>query len=315
MLAAYAIGAAEVVLYVNATFARSLDRLASAIHEATSEGYLGERVGVTDFALSVRVHRGPKEYVASEDTAALQAIEGREPVPLEKPPYPTTVGLHGKPTVVNNVETLACIPPIVHNGAEWFRSQGTPDNPGTMLFTLPGNVRRPGVVELPIGTPLRELIEEHGGGLANGKAVKAVLPGGPSCGWIGAADLDVAMDRVPLAEKGSSLGCGALRILEEGECVVEVVDELAQFFMREACGQCPACTMETQTLAKITEKVRVGRGTAQMLDQVPKLAAFVKGKGLCSLVSMPAPPILSAIRLFPDDFFHHIEHGSCPSAS
>jgi NADH:ubiquinone oxidoreductase subunit F (NADH-binding) len=214
---------------------------------------------------------------------------------------------------MNNVETFAYVPAIIRNGPEWFRSQGTADNPGTMLFTLPGTLNKPGVVELPIGTPLRELIEVHGGGLASGKAVKAVLPGGPSSGFVRGDDLDVAMDRVPLIERGSALGCGVLRVFDDDTCIVEVVDEIAQFFAQESCGQCPACQMETQNLAKITSQVEKGAGSQALLDQIPKLGAFAKGKGFCSLIAMPIPPLTSATRLFPEDFAYHIEHHACPA--
>ena len=233
-------------------------------------------------------------------------------MPRQKPPFPTTAGLYGKPTVVNNMETFAYVPGIVRNGAEWFRAQGTADNPGTMLFTLPGNLRNPGVVELPVGTSLRSLVEEHGGGLANGKAIKAVLPGGPSSGFVPAANLDVVMDRGPLAEIGSTLGCGILRVFGEGECMVEVGNEIAKFFQEESCGQCPTCVMITNALANITEHIESGQGQPAMLEQVPKLGMFGKGKGFCALISMPIPPLTSAIRLFPDDFAAHLE-GHCPA--
>jgi NADH:ubiquinone oxidoreductase subunit F (NADH-binding) len=302
ILAGYAIGATEAILYVNSTYTQAIALLEEAIREATELGFLGERIGGTDYALSARIHPAPQEYVAGEDTAALEVIEGRAALPRVKPPYPTNAGLFGKPTVVNNVETFAYIPAIVRNGAEWFRSQGSEDNPGTMLFTLPENVRQPGVVELPIGTSLRELIEEHGGGLASGKRVKAVLPGGPSSGFISGDDLDVPMDRKPLFDRGSALGCGVLRIVEEGTSIVDVVDDIAQFFAREQCGQCPACTMETNTFAKITSQMAKSAGNPALLEQIPKIAAFAKGKGQCSLISMPVPPLTSAVRLFPEDF-------------
>ena len=306
LLGAYAIGAGEVILYVNSLYDVAIGQLETAIADAMAAGCLR---GTT-----IRVMSAPQRYVAGEDTAALEVIEGRDPLPRAKPPYPTAVGLYGQPTIVNNIETFACVPSIVLHGAGWFRRQGTADNPGTMLFTLPRNVRRPGVVELPIGTPLRELIDEHGGGMASGKAVKGVLPGGPSSGWVSDAGLDVALDRGPLKELGSSLGCGALRILEEGECVVEIMDEIAQFFMVEACGQCPACNMETQTLAKIVSQVKSGHGMPQLMDQIPKLAAFAEGKGFCSLITMPIPPLTSAARLYPEDIAHHLAHGTCPEA-
>ena len=303
LLAAYAIGAGEVILYVNSLYDIAIAQLETAIVAATEAGLRGPT--------SIRVAPAPPQYVAGEDTAALEVIEGRAPLPRAKPPFPTSAGLYGQPTIVNNIETFAMAPAIVRRGANWFRRQGTPDNPGTMLFTLPANVRRPGVVELPVGTTLRELIEEHGGGLISGKTIKGVLPGGPSSGWVSDAELDVALDRGPLKELGSSLGCGALRILEEGECVVEVLDEITQFFMAEACGQCPACNMETQTLAKIISQVKSGHAMPGLIDQIPKLAAFAAGKGFCSLITMPIAPLTSATRLYPQDIAHHLAHGTC----
>jgi NADH:ubiquinone oxidoreductase subunit F (NADH-binding) len=313
MLAAYAIGASEAWLYINSEYHAAHDVLERAIRDARAAGYLTDSPNGKGLPLKVHIQPAPQEYVAGEDSAALEVIEGKAPLPRQKPPFPTTAGLHGKPTVVNNIETFAYVPAIVRNGAEWFRSQGSADNPGTMLFTLPANVRKPGVVELPIGTTLRELIEEHGGGIASGKAIKAVLPGGPSSGFIRGDDLDIPMDRAPLMERGSALGCGIIRVLEEGECIVEVVDAIARFFADESCGQCPACQMETSTLAKIMDQVEKGSGTQALLDQVPKLGAFGKGKGFCSLISMPIPPLTSAIRLFPEDFAYHLEHHACPA--
>ncbi len=311
ILAAYAVGAGEAYLYVNSLYTEAISQLEGAIDAATAAGFLGEALGGSGFSLQMKLQAAPQEYVAGEDTASLEVIEGRKPLPREKPPFPTAAGLFGKPTVVNNVETFAYVPAIVRRGVDWFRTQGTTDNPGTMLFTLPANVRKPGVVELQVGVPLRELIETHGGGLASGKAVKAVLPGGPSSGFLSAADLDVAMDRQPLIEKGSALGCGVLRIVEDDQCIVEVADEIAQFFARECCGQCASCVMETSTFGRILGAVQKGGGTLQLLDQIPKVGAFAKGKGFCSLISMPVPPLTSALRVFPDDFAYHIEHHAC----
>ncbi len=311
ILAAYAIGASEAYLYVNSLYTEAISQLERAIAEATAQGYLGTGIGGSAFSVSVKVQPAPQEYVAGEDTASLEVIEGKKALPREKPPFPTTAGLFGKPTVVNNVETFAYVPAIVRRGADWFRRQGTADNPGTMLFTLPGNVRRPGVVELPVGVSLRELIDVHGGGLASGKGVKAVLPGGPSSGFLSAGDLDVAMDRPPLIEKGSTLGCGVLRIVEDDQCIVEIADEIAQFFARESCGQCPSCVMETSTFGRILGAVQKGAGNLQLLEQIPKVGAFAKGKGFCSLISMPVPPLTSALRVFPEDFAYHVEHHAC----
>jgi NADH-quinone oxidoreductase subunit F len=315
ILAAYAVGANEAYLYVNSLYTKAIAQLEQAMVDATDAGYLGTAIKGSVFSLSMKLQPAPQEYVAGEDTASLEVIEGRKPLPREKPPFPTTGGLFGKPTVVNNVETFAYVPAIVRRGADWFRGQGTTDNPGTMLFTLPPGVRNPGVVELPVGVTLRELIEVHGGGLASGKAVKAVLPGGPSSGFLIADDLDVAMDRQPLIERGSALGCGVLRIVEDDQCIVEVADEIAQFFARESCKQCAQCQMETSLFGRILNGVVNGTATAPMLEQIPKVGAFSKGKGFCSLISMPVPPLTSAIRNFPDDFAYHIEHHSCRYAS
>lgn len=312
ILAAYAVGAHEAVLYVNSLYEDAIAGFERAIREATGAGYLGETLAGIDHPLKVRIHPATQEYVAGEDSAALESIEGKKALPREKPPFPTAAGLYGKPTVVNNTETFAYVPAIVRRGADWFRGQGTADNPGTMLFTLPGNLRKPGVVELPVGVSLRSLVEEVGGGLASGKAIKAVLPGGPSSGFVPVADLDVIMDRGPLSEIGSTLGCGILRVFEQGDCMVEVIDEIAKFFQEESCGQCPTCVMTTNTLANITGRVQGGQGQAAMLEQVPKLGMFAKGKGFCALISMPIPPLTSAIRLFPDDFAAHLQ-GMCPA--
>jgi len=311
ILAAYAVGASEAYLYVNSLYTEAISQLENAIAEASAQGLLGTGLGRDGFSLAVRLQPASQEYVAGEDTAALEVIEGKRPLPREKPPFPTAAGLFGKPTVVNNIETFAYVPSIVRRGAEWFRSHGTADNPGTMLFTLPSNVRKPGVVELLVGVSLRELIEVHGGGLASGKAVKAVLPGGPSSGFLSADDLDVAMDRQPLIEKGSALGCGVLRIVEDDQCIVEVADEIAQFFAKESCGQCPQCVMETSLFGRILGAVQKGSAAAPMLEQIAKVGAFSKGKGFCSLIAMPVPPLTSALRVFPGDFAYHIEHHGC----
>ncbi len=314
MLAAFAVGAQEAVLYVNATYEQAISGFEQAIAEATAAGYLGESVAGSSFHLKMWIHLAPQEYVAGEDSAAIEAIEGKKALPRQKPPFPTSVGLNGKPTVVNNIETFAYVPAIVRKGAGWFRTQGTTDNPGTMLFTLPGNLKNPGVVELPVGVSLRSLVEGRGGGLANGKQLKAVLPGGPSSGFVPGANLDVAMDRGPLGEIGSTLGCGVLRVFDEDSCMVEVIDEIAKFFQHESCGQCPTCVMITNTLSNITGQVQGGQGQAAMLDQIPKLGLFGKGKGFCGLITMPIAPLSSAIRLFPEDFTAHLE-GHCPAAT
>jgi NADH-quinone oxidoreductase subunit F len=303
ILAARAIGASQAFLYVNETYSDCDSRFTEALHEAEAAGYLGN--------LKVKVHRAPTVYVAGEDSAAVEVLEGKPPLPRQKPPYPATAGLFGKPTVVNNVETLANVPAILRNGASWFRSFGTPESPGTMLFCLGDEMANPGVYELPLGTPLRHLFEVLGGGLKSGQPLKAILPGGPSCGFLAADALDVRLDPDSCRQAGSTLGCGVMRFYPEGTCMVEPALELAKFFARESCGQCPACRMETNMLTVLLERIQQGKGDASLFEQCQKILDFNRGKGYCALINMPGPPVMSAIHLFRSDFERHLEHGAC----
>ncbi|MBI2370224.1 MAG: SLBB domain-containing protein [Deltaproteobacteria bacterium] len=312
LLAAYAIGASTAYLYINRLYERALARAQAAIAEALAEGEVGEHVQGSPFSIEVQTFPAPTTYVAGEDTAALEAIEGKEALPRPKPPYPVTVGLHGKPTLVNNVETLANVPAIVRQGPAWFRGLGTGDTPGTMIFCLGEEVARPGAYELPLGTPLRHLVEVCGGGLRGGRRLKAILPGGPSSAFLLPEALDVRLDHQALREAGSSLGCGVVRLFPEGTCLLEETLAIAEFFARESCGQCPACRMETGMYVALLQKLQKGQGGAALLEQIPKIGAYGKGKGYCSLISMPVPPVESAVKLFPDDFTYHLEHGRCP---
>jgi NADH:ubiquinone oxidoreductase subunit F (NADH-binding) len=222
-------------------------------------GFIGDEILETSFSIDADTKAAPTPYVAGEDTAVLEVLEGKEPKPRPKPPYPVTVGLHGEPTLVNNVETLANIPYILLHGAEWFKSFGTAESPGTILLPNPDRILSP----------------------------------------------------ESLRAEGSSIGCGVTRGYGEGTCMMEVALDIARFFAKESCGQCPACRMETSNIATILDKVRQGQAPAQVLDQIPKLLAFNKGKGYCSLINMPGPPLLSAMKLFPEDFEAHLKTGSC----
>ncbi|HEY3150834.1 MAG TPA: NADH-ubiquinone oxidoreductase-F iron-sulfur binding region domain-containing protein, partial [Candidatus Binatia bacterium] len=251
-------------------------------------------------------------YVAGEDTAALEVIEGRKAWPRQKPPFPVTVGLYGKPTSVNNVETLANVAPIVLQGADWYRKFGTAESTGTMIFSLDDDLNRPGVYELPFGTPLRYLIEECGGGLKSGKKIKAIMPAAPSSAYLPPEKIDTPLDHNSMRDAGSGLGCGVVRLVTEGTCIVEEVIKISEFFTAESCGQCPACRMETNTLTSLLKKVQAGQGGQPILEQFTKVIAFNKGKGFCNLIAMPGPPIESALKLFPDDFAAHLSTGKCP---
>ncbi|MCY4488555.1 MAG: SLBB domain-containing protein [Deltaproteobacteria bacterium] len=302
ILAAYAVQAEKAYLYINHGYEAATRAVETAIEEARQAGYCGENVAGSGFSLEIVMVAAPSNYVAGEDTAALEVIEGKDALPRQKPPFPVTEGLFGKPSLVNNVETLANIAPIVNQGAESFRSFGTADSPGTMVFSLGDEMERPGVYELPLGTPLRHLVEECGGGLKNGKAIKAILPGGPSSGFLPPESLDLPLDHNALREAGSSIGCGVVKVLTEDDSVLDEVVRIADFFARESCGQCPACRMETNMLVALLKKVQAGEGNEALVEQFGKVIAFNKGKGFCSLINMPGPPIESAIRLFPEEF-------------
>jgi NADH-quinone oxidoreductase subunit F len=305
LLAARAIDAQHVYLYLNETYDDCRATMTAAIQDAKQAGCMGD--------VAITIQPAPTVYVAGEDSAALEVLEGRPPKPRQKPPYPAAAGLFGKPTVVNNVETLANVPLIIRKGSAWFRSHGTSESPGTMIFCLGDEMRNAGAYELPFGTPLRFLFENVGGGLKNGKPLKAVLPGGPSCAFLAADQLDVPLDPESLKRAGSTLGCGVMRFYDVGACMVESTLRIAQFFAKESCGQCAACRMETSMLATMLGRIDQGKGDVALFDQFQKVIDFNRGKGYCALINMPGPPVLSALRLFRAEFEHHIRFGTCPS--
>jgi NADH-quinone oxidoreductase subunit F len=311
LLGAYAIGATKAYLYINARYDIAIESINDALLEAKDAGYWGDHILGSDFNLEIEVIAAPHNYVAGEDTAVLEVIEGKKPLPRQKPPFPVTVGLFGKPTSVNNVETLANVAPILLKGADWYRKFGTAESPGTMIFSLNDDVNRPGIYELPFGTPLRYLIEECGGGMKGGKKLKAIMPAAPSSAYLPPDKIDTRLDHNSMREAGSSLGCGVVRLIAEGTCIVEEVLKISEFFTAESCGQCPACRMETNTLSMMMKKVQAGQGGQPILDQFGKILAFNKGKGFCNLIAMPGPPIESAIKLFPGDFEAHLTTGKC----
>lgn len=312
ILSAYAISARKAYLYINARYDAAIKSITDALVEAKAAGYWGENVLGREFSLDIEILPAPHNYVAGEDTAALEVIEGKKPLPRQKPPFPVTAGLFGKPTAVNNVETLANVAPILLNGSQWYRRFGTAESPGTMIFSLDDDVKRPGVYELAFGTPLRYLIEECGGGLKSGKPIKAIMPAAPSSAYLAPEKIDTPLDHNSMRDAGSSLGCGVVKLVSEGTCIVEEVLRIADFFTAESCGQCPACRMETNTLSMMLRKVQAGQGGKPILEQFGKIIAFNKGKGFCNLIAMPGPPIESAIQLFPADFDAHLTTGKCP---
>jgi NADH:ubiquinone oxidoreductase subunit F (NADH-binding) len=313
VLGAYAIGAAKAYLYINANYEAAIKSVATALDEAKATGFGGRNVLGSNVDIDMEIVPAPHNYVAGEDTAVLEVIEGKKPLPRQKPPFPVTVGLFGKPTAVNNVETLANVAPIVLRGAQWYRKFGTADSPGTMIFSLNDDVNRPGIYELPFGTPLRYLIEECGGGIKSDKKIKAIMPAAPSSAFLPPEKIDTPLDHNAMREAGSALGCGVVHLIPEGVCIVEEVLRISEFFTAESCGQCPACRMETNTLTALLKKVQQGQGGRPILEQFGKVLAFNKGKGFCNLIAMPGPPIESALKLFPRDFEAHLASGQCPA--
>lgn len=304
VLAAFAIGASKAYLYINGKYEAATQIVKESLAEAKAAGYWGEKVCGSSYSCDIELVAAPHNYVAGEDTAVIEVIEGKQPKPRQKPPFPVTVGLFGKPTSVNNVETLANVPRIVLKGAAWYRGFGTADCPGTMLFSLneTEEVNKPGTYELPFGTPLRYLIEECGGGMTGGQKIKAIMPASPSSAYLAPDKIDTPLEPNAMRDAGSALGCGVVHIVREGTSIVDELVRVTEFFAVESCGQCPACQMETKSLAMLMKKVQQGQGNAAMLEQFGKLLAFNKGKGFCNLIGMPGPPIESALKLFPEDF-------------
>lgn len=299
-LCGFATGAQRGYLYLIEDMEKPIAAAEAAIAELREGGWLGENIAGSDFSFDVEVHRAPTTYVAGEETAALESIEGREAKPRVKPPYPGEAGLFGAPTTVNNVETLAHVPYVLRHGAAHYRSIGVGESAGTMLFTLDDRVASPGVYELPFGATFRDLIFGCGGGPVSGREIRAILPA-LSCAFLGPEHLDLSMDHESLRAQGSSLGCGGVTFVEVGEDIVDRVSDIAQFFMDEQCGLCPPCRMQTNQVAHILQGVRAAKGPGYD-GKIEKITTFARGKGRCSLIEMAAAPVLSALRLFPDEF-------------
>jgi NADH-quinone oxidoreductase subunit F len=313
LIAARTIQAKNSYIYINHEFEEERINFKLAMEQARSQGLLGKNILGTGYDLEIEVFEGFGSYVAGEETAMLESMQGRPAMPKQKPPfYPTEFGLHGKPTLVNNVETLSNIPQILRNGAEWFTEVGTEKSPGTMLFSLSGAVNRPGVYELPLGTPLRYLIEECGEGIPHGRAVKAVFPGGPSFAMVGPEQLDLPMDFDSLKKAGTGLGSAGVIVVDDATCMVEQTLKMSKFFEAESCGQCPPCRIGTGELATLVGKIEHGEGTPKDLDQMLQICGFVKGTGFCTLVTGASVLVQHSLRLFQHEFEEHIKLQHCP---
>jgi NADH-quinone oxidoreductase subunit F len=316
IISAYAIGADEAYLYINGRFDEELQFMEQALRESKEQGHWGRPLEGLNRTIQLKIVRSPGTYVAGEETALLEVIEGRVAAPRQKPPYyPAVHGLFGKPTAVNNAETVSNVPHIIREGAEWFRTFGTATSPGSLIFTLTGDVNRPGLYELPLGTSLRELIEVYGEGVKEGRRLKAVFPGGPSNTIIPADQIDVPLDFDSLKAIGSGLGTGAVIVMSEDACMVRSAIEYARFFARESCGQCPPCKLGTVHLSEILEKIESGQGTEKEVQQVEQVCGMIKGRGYCYLLTGASIAVESIFRHFRDEFDAHVEEGRCPFVS
>ncbi len=310
-ISSYAIEAHLAFIYVRGEFTLSAERLEGAIAEARAQGFLGKNIFGSGYDLDIVVHRGAGAYICGEETALLTSLEGERGNPRLKPPFPATEGLYRKPTVINNVETLANVPLIVQYGAEWYKSMGTEKSPGIKLFALSGQVKRPGVYELPLGTPLRTLIEEYGGGTLEDRPVKAVIPGGSSAPMLTAAHLDTPLDYESIAAAGSMLGSGAVIVITEGTCIVSVTRRLVEFYAHEDCGQCIPGREGIAWLARILERIEAGKGREEDLDLLLDICDGLSGRSLCPLGDAVVGPVRSSLKHFRDDYLAHIRTGQC----
>ncbi|MDH4223473.1 MAG: NADH-quinone oxidoreductase subunit NuoF [candidate division Zixibacteria bacterium] len=312
IISSYAIGANLSFIYIRGEFAFEANRLEEAIKEAYNKGFLGKNILGTGFDLEIKVHRGGGAYICGEETSLLSSIEGVRPLVRLRPPYPAISGCYECPSAVNNVETLSNVPHIIINGAEWYAGIGTPKSKGTKIFCLSGQVNKPGNYELPMGTPLRELIEEYGGGIKNNRKLKAVIPGGVSTQVLPVTKVDVKLDFESLIEAGSMLGSGAVIVMDENTCMVETAYRLVQFFEHESCGECTPCREGTYWLSRIMKRIVQGQGRMEDIDLLLDLCDNIFGKTICPLGDSVTIPITSTLQHFREEYEYHIKNKRCP---
>ncbi len=312
-IAGYAIGANEGYIYVRAEYPIAIRRLEVAIKQAREYGLLGDDIFGTGFKFDIHLRFGAGAFVCGEETALMTSIEGKRGEPRPRPPFPAVKGLFGQPTVLNNVETYANIPQIILKGVDWFRSMGTEKSKGTKVFALGGKIVNTGLVEVPMGTTLREVIEEIGGGIPNGKTFKAAQTGGPSGGCIPASLIDTPIDYDNLIAIGSMMGSGGLIVMDEDTCMVDLARFFLEFTVDESCGKCTPCRIGTKRLLEILDKIIAGNGELEDLDKLEELSNYIKSASLCGLGQTAPNPVLSTLRYFRDEYVAHIVDKKCPA--
>ena len=313
MIAGYAIGADKGYIYVRAEYPIAVQRFQKAIDQAKEYGILGKNIWGTDFSFDLEVRLGAGAFVCGEETALLESIEGRRGQPRLKPPFPANSGLWGKPTLINNVETYANITKIILNGADWYSSIGTETSKGTKVFALGGNVVNVGLVEVPMGTTLREIVFDIGGGIPNGREFKAAQTGGPSGGCIPAEHLDTPIDYESLGAIGSMMGSGGLIVMDDSKCMVNLAKFYLGFTVDESCGKCTPCRIGTKRMLEILEKITDGKGEIEDIEKLEKLAINIKNASICGLGQTAPNPILSTLKYFKDEYKAHILDEKCPA--
>ena len=312
-IAGYAIGANQGYIYVRAEYPIAVQRLKIAIAQAREYGLLGKNIFESGFDFDIDIRLGAGAFVCGEETALMTSIEGKRGEPRPRPPFPAVKGLFGKPTILNNVETWANIPQIILNGPEWFASMGTEKSKGTKVFALGGKINNTGLVEIPMGTTLRTIVEEIGGGVPNGKKFKAAQTGGPSGGCIPAEHLDVPIDYDNLIAIGSMMGSGGMIVMDEDNCMVDIAKFFLEFTVDESCGKCTPCRIGTRRMMEILEKITEGKATLEDLDKLEKLCYHVKENSLCGLGQTAPNPVLSTLRYFRHEYVAHIVEKRCPA--
>ena len=312
-IAGYAIGASQGYIYVRAEYPIAVQRLEIAIEQAREYGLLGKNIFDSGFDFDIELRLGAGAFVCGEETALMTSIEGNRGEPRPRPPFPALKGLFQKPTILNNVETYANIPQIIVNGPEWFASMGTEKSKGTKVFALGGKIHNTGLVEIPMGTTLREIVEEIGGGVPNGKKFKAAQTGGPSGGCIPAEHLDIPIDYDILLSIGSMMGSGGLIVMDEDTCMVDIAKFFLEFTVDESCGKCTPCRIGTRRMLEILEKITKGQATMEDLDKLEELCYHLQSNSLCALGQTAPNPVLSTLRYFRDEYIAHIVDKKCPA--
>jgi NADH-quinone oxidoreductase subunit F len=310
VIAGRAVSANRGFIYIRGEYRYVIDIMDTAIAEAYAKGYLGKNILGSGFDFDLCTHTGAGAYECGEESALMESLEGKRGYPRIRPPFPAVVGLYGCPTVINNVETLSTIPPIIRQGGDWYAGLGTPKNGGTRLYSISGHINRPGIYELPLGFPLRRLIEEVAGGMKDGKKLKAVIPGGSSCPLLAANEIDIAMDYDSVAKAGSMLGSGGTVIFDEDTCMVDVARRIMHFYAHESCGWCIPCREGTAWLRKMLDRFHEGGGRAEDIPMIEELSRNILGRSFCPLGDAAALPTISIVNKWRNEFEDHLE-GKC----